>query len=54
MKLDTSGLESAMPFFGANRELVEGFPAAPSFEIPGVCDVSFEKLFLFAWLCAPN
>ncbi|XP_030467902.1 proteasome subunit beta type-5-B [Syzygium oleosum] len=44
MKLDTSGLESTMPFFGVNKELAEGFSAAPSFEIPGVCDFDgFQK-----------
>lgn len=54
MKLDTSGLETTMPFFGVNKELAEGFSASPSFEIPGVCDVSFEKLFFFAWTYAPS
>ncbi|KAI6705078.1 hypothetical protein NL676_008040 [Syzygium grande] len=44
MKLDTSGLESTMPFFRVNKELAEGFSASPSFEIPGVSDFDgFQK-----------
>lgn len=40
MKLDTSGLESAAPVWGAPSELVDGFSVAPSFELPNATDVS--------------
>ena len=40
MKLDTSGLESAAPVWGAPNELFDGFSAAPTFELPNTTDVS--------------
>lgn len=39
MKLDTSGLQSTAPLFGLKMEVLEGFAAAPSFEIPNSSDV---------------
>lgn len=44
MKLDTSGLESTVPLFGASSELQDEFSAAPSFEIPNAIDVSCDML----------
>ncbi|KAB5545179.1 hypothetical protein DKX38_013291 [Salix brachista] len=42
MKFDTSGLESTASVFGtAGSELVDGFSAAPAFELPTTTDVSF-------------
>lgn len=46
MKLDTSGLESTVPLFGANSELLGGFSAAPSFELPNTTDVSSDTFDL--------
>ncbi|MBA0760179.1 hypothetical protein Gotri_022941 [Gossypium trilobum] len=44
MKLDTSGLESAAPVWGAPSELVDGFSAAPSFDLPNTADFDgFQK-----------
>lgn len=43
MKLDTSGLESTVPLFGANCELLNGFSVAPSFDLPSAADVSSDK-----------
>ncbi|XVE85292.1 hypothetical protein DITRI_Ditri17bG0080100 [Diplodiscus trichospermus] len=44
MKLDTSGLESAAPVWGAHNELVDGFSAAPTFELPNTTDFDgFQK-----------
>lgn len=39
MKLDTSGLQTTAPLFGPTMEAMEGFAAAPSFEIPNSSDV---------------
>ena len=42
MKFDTSGLESTASVFGtAGSQLVDGFSAAPAFELPTTTDVSF-------------
>ena len=40
MKLDTSGLESTAPLFGTRSELLDGFSATPSFELPNTINVS--------------
>ena len=39
MKLDTSGLQTSAPLFGPKMEILEGFSAAPSFEVPNSSDV---------------
>ncbi|XP_004144192.1 proteasome subunit beta type-5 [Cucumis sativus] len=44
MKLDTSGLQTTAPLFGPTMEAMEGFAAAPSFEIPNSSDFDgFQK-----------
>ncbi|KAG8500133.1 hypothetical protein CXB51_004394 [Gossypium anomalum] len=44
MKLDTAGMESAAPVWGSHNELVDGFSAAPSFELPNTTDFDgFQK-----------
>lgn len=45
MKLDTSGLESTAPLFGAGSELLDESSVAPSFEIPNALDVSCNMLY---------
>ena len=39
MKFNTSGLQTTAPLFGPKMEFMEGFAAAPSFEIPNSSDV---------------
>ncbi|MBA0631212.1 hypothetical protein Godav_003227 [Gossypium davidsonii] len=44
MKLDTTGMESAAPVWGSHNELLDGFSAAPSFELPNTTDFDgFQK-----------
>uniref|UniRef100_A0A2N9ESC5 Proteasome subunit beta n=1 Tax=Fagus sylvatica TaxID=28930 RepID=A0A2N9ESC5_FAGSY len=44
MKLDTSGLESTAPLFGTRSELLDGFSATPSFELPNTINFDgFQK-----------
>ncbi|XVF02722.1 hypothetical protein REPUB_Repub04eG0198800 [Reevesia pubescens] len=44
MKLDTSGLESVAPVWGAPSELVDGISTVPSFELPNTTDFDgFQK-----------
>jgi hypothetical protein len=50
MKLDTSGLESTAPFFGSSNELLDGFSAAPFFEVPNTTNVSDNGCLLYSLL----
>lgn len=47
MKLDTSGLESTAPFFGASNELIDGLSTAPCFDLPSNVDVSCNMFVTF-------
>ena len=54
MKLDTGGLESTVPPFASSSGLLDGFSAAPWFEVPTSIDVSCNVFgilwnFLFKW-----
>lgn len=49
MKLDTSGLQSTAPLFGASSELADGFSTAPSFGLPSAVDVSFNMFVIFSY-----
>ena len=48
MKLDTSGLESAAPFFRSSDVIFDGMQLTPSFELPAksanAAEVSFYEL----------
>jgi hypothetical protein len=51
MKLDTSGLESTAPFYGSSNELIDGFSAAPFFEVPNTTNVSDNGCLLYSHFC---